>query len=103
MAGAGKTISKLGSFFTKYVHKYYINNQGKVWDLLQDISYKIFCSNIGKQWGTYFVKKVPNLEKFWLTPATSRAPTVKGAYEVSYSWYGQIIGGVCVYLWEIIM
>ena len=45
--------------------------------------------------GTYFVKKVPNFEIVWPAPATPRVLTVKGVYEVSYSWYGQIFGSVC--------
>ena len=41
-----------------------------------------------------FCKKGPNFEIVWPAPATPRALTVKGVYEVSYSWYGQINGGV---------
>ena len=42
-----------------------------------------------------FLKKVPNFELVWPAPATPRAQTVKSVYEVSYSWYGYIIGSVC--------
>ena len=44
----------------------------------------------------HFLKKVPNFDIVWPTPATPRALTVKGVYEVSYSWYGHIYGGGCI-------
>ena len=56
---------------------------------------RFFSSKIGIELGTYFFKKVPNFEIVWPTPATPRDLTVKGVYEVSYIWYGQIIGSVC--------
>ena len=36
-----------------------------------------FLSKIDIEWGTYFVKKVPNFEIVWPAPATPRALTVK--------------------------
>ena len=64
--------------------------------LPQEVSDEIFFLKIGIERGTYFLKKVPNFEIVWPTPATPRALTIKSVYEVSYSWYGQIIGSVCI-------
>ena len=109
VAGAGQTISKLGTFFTKYVphiskkissdtscgmsvlHK---KSSQSLRPSLGRIGWDFF-SKIGIEVGTYFVKKAPNFEIVWPTPGTPRALTVKGVYEVSYSCYGQINGTVC--------
>ena len=45
----------------------------------------------------YLAKKVLNFKKVWSARATTRALTVKGVFEVGYSWYGHIFGGVCIY------
>ena len=70
-----------------------------LWPSLGRIGWDFF-SKIGIEWGTYFVKNVLNFEIVWPAPATPRALTVKGVYEVSYSWYGQIIGCVCIWIIE---
>ena len=67
-----------------------------LWPSLGRIGWDFF-SKIGIEVGTYFVKKAPNFEIVWPAPATPRALTLKGVYEVSYSCYGQINGTVCTY------
>ena len=42
-----------------------------------------------------FIKNVPNIQEFWPAPTPPRDLIIKGVYEVSYSWYEQIIVTVC--------
>ena len=43
-----------------------------------------------------FVENVPKIQEFWVAPVSLRGLTIKGVYEVSYNWYGHIIGRVCI-------
>ena len=57
--------------------------------------------SIGRIGWDFFFKKGPNFEIIWPAPAMPRTQIVKGVYEVSYSWYGHIIGSVCMYIFII--
>ena len=69
---------------------YLIAQSNPVWLLMY------FKPKISKNFGTYFVKSLPNLQKGGSTHVTPRPLTIRVVYEVNHSQYGYHFGRVCI-------
>ena len=87
MAGAGQTILKLGTFFDKYVLHSMPIFENKSHPIRPVEGLKLFLDFLCNT----------DIEIVWPAPATPRSLTVKGVYEVSYSWYGHIFESVSMF------
>ena len=75
MAGVNQNVSKMGTFFEKYVPHFMPIFEKKSHPIRPVEGLKLCLDFLCN---------------------TDRTQTVKGVYEVSYSWYEQINRGVCI-------